>query len=154
MLKTALDSLTNAQKAELRDLGVSDQLRSNWRSGLSKPNQAQAAILEVMTGMPPHSLRDYLMIEKATPEQKAWLKRAVGKLKLGAGVTLAYGVGATALIAAVSERVATMYRGQKAQGATAHKTTFVNLKSPRPQAGGVSRAQQQRRTRRPSERAM
>lgn len=153
MLEKALSSLNSAQKAELRKLGISDQLRSDWKHGRQRPNQAQAAILEVMAGLAPHSLRDYLMIEKAKPAEKEWLKKAVGKLKLGAGVTLSYGAGAVAVFVAASERVATMYRERNGVGGPAHNSGYVNLKSPKPQARGEARAQTQCRKRPPSERA-
>jgi hypothetical protein len=113
LLAKALTSLTSAQKAELRTLKVSDQLRHDWKAGRVKPTLAQAAILEAMTGLPEHSLRDWLMIEKATPEQRAWLQRAAGKLRRGAVVTLSYGGAGAAVFAALGERLATMYKASR-----------------------------------------
>lgn len=113
LLAKALSSLTSAHKAELRTLKISDQLRHDWKSGRVKPTPAQAAILEQMAGLPEHSLRNWLMLEKATPEQKAWLSKHMGKLKRGAGVTLSYGAAVAVGFAVWADRLSTMYRVQR-----------------------------------------
>ncbi len=79
MLKTALQRLTPENKAELRELGISDQLRSDWLHERKTPSQAQAAILETMLQLPEHQLRDWLTMQKATPAQRTWLEKAKGK---------------------------------------------------------------------------
>ena len=81
MLKEILERLTADQKRELRSLGVPDTVRSDWKAGRRRPSQSEAAILESMAGLPEHALRDWLTLENAPPEHRAWLERAKGKTR-------------------------------------------------------------------------
>lgn len=135
-------------------IGVPFQHVSNWKNGKRTCTPEDRALLAHAAGLDPTPFLVDAMVEKHEGTKKGEvLKRALGKLKRGAGVTLSYGVAGAALIAAVSDRLATMYRERNGVGGKTRNEAYVNLKSPKPQARAESRAQQPRRTHRPSERA-
>lgn len=84
MLKTLLENLSLEQKAELRSLGITSQLRGDWLHDRRLPTEPQAEILELMANLPTGSLREWIAMQKANPAQAAWLQRAKGKLQRGA----------------------------------------------------------------------
>jgi len=101
MLTTLLETLSLEQKAELRGLGITSQLRGDWLHGRRLPTEPQAEILEIMGKLPPGALREWIAMQKANPAQAAWLQRAKGKLQrgvtvLGVAVMLCCGISASA----------------------------------------------------------
>lgn len=89
MLKTLIDSLNTAQRANLHAFGVDSALLSRWRTGKRLPTEVQVAFLADLTGSDRHALQDEIALMRATPEQRGVLERIMGKARA---------VGATSLV--------------------------------------------------------
>lgn len=91
MLAQTLAQLTDEQRAELHDFGISRQLIHAWKTGKRLPTEPQAAIFAAVTHINRHKLQDELALLRASPAQRDRVARALGKALAGVLAMLSFG---------------------------------------------------------------